>query len=249
MPAAKRRKVAPDLGPADVQRLGKDEERAGVVELHWRDRVLPGLAEAVAEVADRYPEALWAGRLDVSLFPKMVREFLERTGMPETDFYGALPAVGLVRGGELYQVAAIRPLFQRGEARLRSLAQQVDAFAYKMAVTYRPRPKAQETTVPRYQVNREKQVAVRVTRGGATRDLELYELENLLDGVLERGMELDYSCKQGKCDTCKVRVLKGAENLTEPSEGERQVLGEEGLAEGYRLSCQAHVKGPVEIVQ
>lgn len=249
MPLVRRRRTAPDLGPAEVQRLAKDQERTGLVELHWRDRVLPDLAEAVAEVAERYPDALWSGRLDVSLFPRMVREFLQRTGLPETDFYGALPAVGLVRGGELFQIAAIRPLFQHGPARLRSLVQQVDAFAYKMAVAFRPKPKEAEKPAPRYEVNKEKEVPVRVSRAGRTHELKLYEYENLLDGALERGVELDYSCKQGKCDTCKVRVLKGSENLTEPTEGERQVLGEEGLAEGFRLSCQAHVKGPVEVAQ
>lgn len=236
-----------ELGPADVQRLCREEPaKAGLVVL-VRGHRWPELDRAVAEVARRYPQALWAGRIDVALFPKLVGDYVGRTGARREDVIQSLPAVGIIRDGELQITMRPEPLFGRRRLQVTTLVSQVDAFAHKMAVTFTPKPK-KAVGEPKVEINRDKPVAVKITKGGKTYELTLYEGENLLDGALERGVELDYSCKQGKCDTCTVRVLEGRENLADPTDGERQVLGEQ-IEAGLRLSCQVIVKGPVEIAQ
>lgn len=248
------RKAAPALawlGPAEVQQAAQSwRERSGLVELVGEGGPAEDLEEALARVLARYPTRLWGGRLDVARFPRLVEEFLRERGMSRAEFEGALPALGLIRNGRLFTLLVPSRVFPGGRAARRALAEQVEAFAVKFAVAYTPRP-AEEPAPPRAPaaaVNRDRPVPVRITRGGRTHEITLFEGENLLDGALERGVALDYSCKQGKCDTCTVTVLKGGENLSEPSDGERQVLGEL-LGEGRRLACQVTVRGPVEIRQ
>lgn len=60
---------------------------------------------------------------------------------------------------------------------------------------------------------------------------------------------LKYKCGMGKCSTCKSRILSGAEQLDEPNWKEKKVLGEEKLAEGYRLVCQLRIFEDIEIAQ
>ncbi len=60
---------------------------------------------------------------------------------------------------------------------------------------------------------------------------------------------LKYRCGMGKCSTCKSRILAGAEQLEEPNWKEKKVLGEEQLAEGYRLVCQLRIFEDIEIAQ
>ena len=83
---------------------------------------------------------------------------------------------------------------------------------------------------------------------GVEHELELKENERMLDAALERDVELDYSCREGMCDSCKVRVLAGLENLSEPTKEELDMLGDD-VKRGFRLSCQVLVKGPVRIMQ
>ena len=49
----------------------------------------------------------------------------------------------------------------------------------------------------------------------------------------------EYRCGMGKCATCTSRIIAGAEQLDEPNWKEKKVLGDEKLAEGYRLVCPA----------
>lgn len=90
-----------------------------------------------------------------------------------------------------------------------------------------------------------------VTVGGQTYNLMVRPGENMLDAALDRNVDLDYSCKEGSCDTCMVRILKGMEYLNDITPEERDMLDEDQLKEGYRLSCMVIVKGPgpVEFVQ
>lgn len=60
---------------------------------------------------------------------------------------------------------------------------------------------------------------------------------------------LKYKCGMGKCSTCKSRVLSGSEQLEEPNWKEKKVLGDEQLAEGYRLVCQLRIFEDIEIAQ
>ena len=91
---------------------------------------------------------------------------------------------------------------------------------------------------------------MRVHLGGQVYDILINPGENMLDAALDRNVELDFSCKEGNCDTCMVKVLKGREYLNDITPQERDMLDEDQIKEGYRLSCMVKVLGgPVEIVQ
>lgn len=83
---------------------------------------------------------------------------------------------------------------------------------------------------------------------GEEHELVLDEGELMLDAAINREVELDYSCREGMCDSCMVRVLAGIENITPPTQEELDMLGDE-VQKGFRLSCQVRVNGPVKILQ
>lgn len=83
---------------------------------------------------------------------------------------------------------------------------------------------------------------------GEEHELELNDDELMLDAALNREVELDYSCREGMCDSCMVRILAGVENLSDPTQEEVDMLDED-IQKGFRLSCQVRVKGPVKILQ
>ena len=61
-------------------------------------------------------------------------------------------------------------------------------------------------------------------------------------------VELDRVCGGNcSCCTCKVLVLKGANNLSKMDSDERSILGEKFVEEGHRLSCQTKVLGIVHV--
>ena len=53
---------------------------------------------------------------------------------------------------------------------------------------------------------------------------------------------------RGRCSTCRVRVLEGEDNLSEPSSEELRVLERVGAPPKVRLTCQAVPSGDVSIV-
>jgi 3-ketosteroid 9alpha-monooxygenase subunit B len=57
---------------------------------------------------------------------------------------------------------------------------------------------------------------------------------NLLDFLLEKGLDAPYSCREGNCSACACRVLEGEVALRH-----NEVLDDEDLADGIRLACQA----------
>ena len=52
---------------------------------------------------------------------------------------------------------------------------------------------------------------------------------------------------RGRCSTCRVRVLEGADNIPAPDENELQVLARVGSIGEVRLACQSHPTGPVVV--
>ena len=55
-----------------------------------------------------------------------------------------------------------------------------------------------------------------------------------------------YACGgKGRCTTCKMIVLKGAENLTSQTPAEKKYRDEGLLAENERLACQVRITGDV----
>lgn len=66
--------------------------------------------------------------------------------------------------------------------------------------------------------------------------------------ILETAQSMDTShaalCgARGRCGSCAVRVLEGAENLSTPSRVEQDTLARRSLPEGVRLACQAMPTG------
>tara|TARA_B100000686_G_scaffold346217_1_gene432432 strand:- start:4567 stop:4857 length:291 start_codon:yes stop_codon:yes gene_type:complete len=52
------------------------------------------------------------------------------------------------------------------------------------------------------------------------------------------GASLPFYCYEGSCETCRVLVVDGMENLEEVNDKERQTLGKKKISQGFRLGCQ-----------
>lgn len=53
---------------------------------------------------------------------------------------------------------------------------------------------------------------------------------------------------RGLCTTCAALILSGHENLSPVTRQERRMLEWVGAPADVRLACQAHVRGPVELL-
>uniref|UniRef100_UPI00241D9244 2Fe-2S iron-sulfur cluster-binding protein n=1 Tax=Ectopseudomonas oleovorans TaxID=301 RepID=UPI00241D9244 len=75
-------------------------------------------------------------------------------------------------------------------------------------------------------------------------EFEATEDASLLELCEEQGIPMESACGGfACCNSCRVEVLDGAENLTEELPEEEAFL--EGPAQ--RLGCQARVRGPVSL--
>jgi CDP-4-dehydro-6-deoxyglucose reductase len=79
------------------------------------------------------------------------------------------------------------------------------------------------------------------TSGG--RSFEARPQEPLLDAALRQGVVLDYSCRTGRCSSCKGRVRSGETAALHDELG----LSAEDKAHGFILTCVRHACGPVEL--
>ncbi|MBC9784147.1 (2Fe-2S)-binding protein [Heliobacterium chlorum] len=68
----------------------------------------------------------------------------------------------------------------------------------------------------------------------------------LLEAGLKNGVDIEYSCKDGRCGVCQVTVLEGEENLSEPDIDEVDELFDR-IDDGVRLACKAAILGPVKV--
>ncbi len=59
-----------------------------------------------------------------------------------------------------------------------------------------------------------------------------------------------FACTEGVCGTCVIEVIEGKENLTEPTQEEKDFLGEGTNGDRCeRLACQCKIKkGDVKII-
>lgn len=72
--------------------------------------------------------------------------------------------------------------------------------------------------------------------------------DRLLDIAEAAGVEIRHDCGgHGICGTCRVQVLEGTASLSESTDPESRHL-DNLLPEGWRLSCQSEVYGPVAVL-
>jgi uncharacterized 2Fe-2S/4Fe-4S cluster protein (DUF4445 family) len=68
----------------------------------------------------------------------------------------------------------------------------------------------------------------------------------LSDAARMAGINLLSVCgNKGLCGKCRVQLLAGT--TSSPTQAERELLGEEDIASGYRLSCQMKIKGDTKV--
>ena len=79
--------------------------------------------------------------------------------------------------------------------------------------------------------------------------IEVEKGSSILETALEHQVPIYHTCGGNcSCSTCRVLVLKGAENLSEMEEAEKQILDSFDLKAPYRLGCQALIlSGHVEV--
>jgi ferredoxin len=68
--------------------------------------------------------------------------------------------------------------------------------------------------------------------------------QTILDGALAAGLDLDYSCRQGICGTCKALILSG-EVMIDADPDVHLAIGPKAIARGYRLLCISVPLSPV----
>jgi uncharacterized 2Fe-2S/4Fe-4S cluster protein (DUF4445 family) len=77
-------------------------------------------------------------------------------------------------------------------------------------------------------------------------EVDVESSETLLDGLMAAGIELVSVCGgRGLCGKCRVRLVEG--ELLPPDSAERDLLGAEQVAQGYRLACLARLRGDVRV--
>jgi 2Fe-2S ferredoxin len=84
----------------------------------------------------------------------------------------------------------------------------------------------------------------KVTCHGLNRTFELEENESLFFYLKNNDFPIASSCLgEGVCKWCKIKLLNGQENLSEPTKMEIKA----NLKGGERLCCQIKIYGPIEI--
>ncbi|MZP29247.1 2Fe-2S iron-sulfur cluster binding domain-containing protein [Heliobacterium undosum] len=76
--------------------------------------------------------------------------------------------------------------------------------------------------------------------------VEAEEGATLLEVGHANGVDIEYSCKDGRCGVCQVTVLEGEANLSEPDIDEVDELFDR-IDDGVRLACKARILGPVRV--
>ncbi|MGM0946832.1 MAG: 2Fe-2S iron-sulfur cluster-binding protein [Bacteroidota bacterium] len=71
----------------------------------------------------------------------------------------------------------------------------------------------------------------------------------VIELIHENGIDWMHACgKKGRCTSCKMIVVEGLENLSEPNERETNYFKQKRLGPQERLSCQSTLdKGEIRI--
>lgn len=68
------------------------------------------------------------------------------------------------------------------------------------------------------------------------------ETATILDSALENNINIEYSCKDGTCGSCKAKLISG-----EIEQGENSALTNEDISNGFILTCCSRPKTNIEI--
>jgi ferredoxin len=79
-------------------------------------------------------------------------------------------------------------------------------------------------------------------RSGKTYTLEVPQDRYILQSAEKQGVELPFSCRNGACTTCAVRVLSG-----EIAQPEAIGLSLELQSQGYALLCVSYARSDLEV--
>jgi len=71
--------------------------------------------------------------------------------------------------------------------------------------------------------------------------------DTLVDATFRYDLPIRYRCERAVCTTCLVEVLEGGENLSEPTEREKQTLQTIKAKTNWRLACQCEILGDVKL--
>ena len=86
-----------------------------------------------------------------------------------------------------------------------------------------------------------REYSVRFKLNGKTTTIKIRGNEKILQRGLDEGLSLPYSCQQGICGTCKLRV-KGKFH-----QGQVDAITPQEIASGYALICMAEPRGDMEV--
>ncbi len=89
----------------------------------------------------------------------------------------------------------------------------------------------------------------RVTFAATDLVVEVPVGSSLLECCESNSAPVAFGCTQGRCGTCCIEILAGAENLNPKSETEINTLEGRDDVEKLRLACQLEVRGDIAIKQ
>jgi len=73
-------------------------------------------------------------------------------------------------------------------------------------------------------------------------------VRTLLVNLLINEVSIQHKCGgKAQCGTCRVIILDGEENVTQPTEAELAKLANFNAPSGMRLACQIYVRGPISL--
>ncbi len=84
---------------------------------------------------------------------------------------------------------------------------------------------------------------VTVILDGEETEVEVSSADNILDAILDAGLDAPYACTGGSCCTCRAKVLEGAAIMDV-----NYALTEKEVQDGYILTCQSHPTTPTMTV-
>lgn len=85
-------------------------------------------------------------------------------------------------------------------------------------------------------------IQIRDRASGITRTMQVPEDRYILTSAEKQGTELPFSCRNGACTTCAVRVLSG-----EIHQPEAMGLSPELRQQGYALLCVSYPRSDLEV--